>query len=96
LALGQYAKARDTLERARARDLLDGRILRDLGTAHAKTGNNGMASLSIAESYALRGRLKDASIHANRAAGLLPRGSAPWQRANDVLAAAKTLEKGKR
>mgnify|MGYP000005057564 FL=1 len=96
LAVGQNAKARDTLERARARDPLDGRILRDLGTAYAKTGNNGMASLSIAERYALRGRLKDAAIHANRAAGLLPRGSAPWQRANDVLAAAKTSEKGKR
>lgn len=96
LAVGQNLKARDTLERARTRDPLDGRILRDLGTAYAKTGNNGMASLSIAERYALRGRLKDAAIHANRAADLLPHGSAPWQRANDVLSAAKTSEEGKR
>jgi predicted Zn-dependent protease len=55
-----------------------------------------MASLSIAERYALRGRLKDAAIHARRAVGLLPNGSAAWQRANDVLTAAKTSEKGKR
>ena len=96
LAVGQHSKARDTLERARARDPFDERILRDLGTAYAKTRNNGMASLSIAERYALRGRLKDAAIHARRAVGLLPNGSAAWQRANDVLTAAKTSEKGKR
>jgi hypothetical protein len=34
--------------------------------------------------------LQDAAIHANRAAGLLPRGSARWQRAQDILAAAET------
>jgi predicted Zn-dependent protease len=52
-----------------------------------------MASLVTAERYALTGRMKDAGIHAKRAAGLLPRGSAGWQRAQDVLSAAETAEK---
>jgi len=67
-------------------------MMRDLAVAYAKSGNNGMASLATAERYALQGRLKDAGIHAKRAAGLLPRGSAGWNRAQDVLRAAKTVQ----
>ncbi|MFQ6552458.1 M48 family metalloprotease [Aestuariibius insulae] len=89
LAAGQPGQALDALERARARDGEDPRILRDLGQAYAKAGNNGMASLVTAERYALSGRLQDAALHAERASGLLPRGSASWQRAQDMLRAAK-------
>ena len=86
-------KALSVLEKARARDPQDARMMRDLALAYAKTGNNGMASLATAERYAMRGRLKDAAIHAKRAAGLLPRGSAGWNRAQDVLRAAKDAQK---
>jgi len=73
------------LKRAQARDSLDARILRDLGVAYARLGQNGMASLATAERYALVGKICDAGIHAQRASGLLSRGSASWQRAQDVV-----------
>ena len=68
-------------------------MLRDLAVAYAKTGNTGMASEATAQRYALQGRLHDAGIHANRALGLLPRGSAPYRRAQDVADAAARAEK---
>ncbi len=86
-------KALGILEKARARDSFDPRMLRDLAVAYAKSGNNGMASLSTAERYAVLGRLKDAAIHAKRAEGLLPRGSTGWRRAQDILIAAKNAPK---
>lgn len=75
------------LERARALDGQSSAILRDLGQAYARTGQPGLASLATAERYALQGRIDDAIVHATRAADRLPRGSAPWQRAQDVLSA---------
>jgi len=84
-----YAKALRVLERARSRDARDPRMMRDLAVAYARTGNNGMASVATAERYALLGDLKNAAIHAKRAVGLLPQGSPGWNRAQDVLNAAK-------
>lgn len=81
------ARAVRALERARALDAQSSAILRDLGQAYARTGQPGLASLATAERYALQGRLDDAVLHATRAADRLPRGSAPWQRAQDVLSA---------
>ncbi|MCF2903730.1 M48 family metalloprotease [Octadecabacter sp. CECT 8868] len=83
------ARAVRTLERARALDGQSSGVLRDLGQAYALTGQPGLASLATAERYALQGRMEDAVIHATRAADRLPRGSAPWQRAQDVLSAAR-------
>ncbi|MEO0990521.1 MAG: peptidase M48, partial [Pseudomonadota bacterium] len=79
------AEALAVLERARGRDPLDGRMMRDLALAYARAGNNAMASLTTAERYTLSGNLGDARVHAQRAAGQLPRGSAAWNRAQDVL-----------
>ena len=84
------AKALRTLEQARARDGRDPRMMRDLATAYARAGNNGMASVTTAERYAILGDLKNAAIHAKRAAGLLPQGSTGWNRAQDVMNAART------
>jgi len=81
-------RALRVLEQARARDARQPRMLRDLAVAYAKSGNNGMASLTTAERYALLGRLSDARIHATRAEALLPRGSTGWNLAQDVLRAA--------
>ncbi|PJE29923.1 peptidase M48 [Pseudooceanicola antarcticus] len=77
------------LERARALDYRSGRVMRDLGSAYAQLGQPGMAALSVAERHALSGRMKDAHIQAERATGLLSRGSPAWQRAQDVLNASK-------
>ena len=85
-------KALQILERSRARDPFQPRMLRDLAVAYARLGNNGMASLSTAERYALIGRLRDAAVHAERASGLLPNGSAAWNRAQDIINAAKTAK----
>ncbi|KMK67519.1 M48 family metalloprotease [Puniceibacterium sp. IMCC21224] len=93
LAAGNPRAALATLEKARSRDFRDARILRDLGTAYAQDGQNGMASLVTAERYALQGRLPDAEIHAKRAEALLARGSGAWQRAQDVLNAAKQTQR---
>lgn len=89
LAAGNPREALQALEAARGRDFSDARVLRDLAVAYAKTGQNGMASVVTAERYALQGRMKDAALHAERAMGQLPRGSGPWQRAEDVLFAAE-------
>lgn len=95
LASGQVQQALEVLEKSRRQDFRDGSMLRDLATAYAKTGQTGMAALTTAERFALSGRLKDAGIHAKRAAGLLPVGSGPWQRADDVLNASQRAEKRK-
>lgn len=96
LAAGNPRAALKTLEKARSIDFRNNILLRDMAQAYAQTGQNGLASLVTAERYALRGRLKDAGIHAKRASGLLPTGSAAWRRAQDVLVAAEQAEKRKR
>ncbi|WP_245513838.1 M48 family metalloprotease [Antarcticimicrobium luteum] len=89
LADGQLKAGLDTLEKARARDFRDARVLRDLALAYARDNQPGMAALLTAERYALAGQLADAGIHARRAVIRLPRGSPPWQRAQDVLSASE-------
>ncbi|SDC88995.1 Putative Zn-dependent protease, contains TPR repeats [Ruegeria marina] len=96
LGAGQDKAALEVLERARARDYRDIRMLRDLAVAYSKTGNDGMASVVTAERYALQGRPEDALIHARRAVGALPTGSPGWQRAQDVLLASERSVKRKR
>lgn len=96
LASGQPKAAIDVMEKARQRDFRDVRLLRDMSLAYAKTNQNGMAAVVTAERYALQGRLKDAGLHARRAVAQLPRGSAAWRRAEDILIAAERFEKGKK
>ncbi|WP_420863185.1 M48 family metalloprotease [Algirhabdus cladophorae] len=78
-------RALTALQKSRARDGLDSKVMRDLGVAYARLGQNGMASLVTAERYATFGQLCNAGVHARRASDLLQRGSAPWQRAMDVV-----------
>jgi len=96
MAAGQTKAGLEALEKARSRDFRDARLLRDLSLAYAKTGQNGMAALVTAERFALQGEFQDAGRHARRASALLPTGSPPWQRAEDVLIASQRIEKGKR
>ncbi|CUH77612.1 M48 family metalloprotease [Tropicibacter naphthalenivorans] len=93
LAAGQPKQALGALEAARGRDYTDIRVQRDLAIAYAKLNQPAMASLATAERFALQGRLEDAALHAKRAADRLPSGSAPWQRAQDVLFAAKQAKR---
>jgi len=96
MTVDQNKEALTYLEKSRDLDFRNMRVLRDLGLAYAQVGNNGMASVSTAERYALAGRLEDAEIHAQRALGLLPRGSSAYRRADDILAAAKRAKAQKR
>ena len=96
LATGNDRAALQALERARRVDFRDSSMLRDLALAYARNGQRGMASLVTAERFALRGRLEDAGIHAKRAVGLLPTGSGPWQRAQDVLLVSERNAKKRR
>lgn len=93
LATGDVSGAQKYLEASRARDPGDSRVLHDLAAAYAKSGNAGMASVLTAERYALRGRMKDAAVHAKRASDQLPRGSVGWTRAQDILAAAAQMQR---
>ncbi len=77
------------LQIAYSRDPIDPRLLRDLAQAYAANDQPGMASITVAERYALRGKLDDAAIHARRAAGLLPAGSPGERRAQDIIRAAE-------
>lgn len=96
LAAGRPDAALKQLEASRSRETRDAGVLRDLAVAYAETGDNGMAALTTAERFALQGRMDDAGIQAQRATRLLPRGSAPWQRAQDVLIAAEQVQKRKK
>ena len=78
-------EALDVLTRAAAREKSDPGILRNLAVVHARLGNQGQASLATAERFALQGRVRDADIHATRAAAQLPEGSPGWHRAQDIL-----------
>lgn len=89
LAADRPKEALGPLEDSRRRDFRDARVLRDMSIAYARTNKIGLASVVTAERYALQGRLDDAGIHAKRAIGLLPRGSAAWRRAEDVLIASE-------
>jgi len=94
---GFTAKAAlSTLKRSYARDPRNGRMLRDLGVAYAKTGNPGLASVTTAERYALASNFKQAEIHAKRAIRLLPEGTTGWRKAADILAISKRLSKGRK
>jgi predicted Zn-dependent protease len=93
LAADRPREALQALETARGRDASDARMLRDLAAAYARTDQPAMASLATAERYALQGRWEDAALHAGRASDRLPRGSGPWQRAEDVLIAAKRAQR---
>ncbi|MCR9086266.1 MAG: M48 family metalloprotease [Rhodobacteraceae bacterium] len=81
------AEALTALETARSRDRNNQRLLRDLAVAYARTGNNGMASLSTAQRYEAMGRREDARLHAARAVDQLPVGSPGWSRAQDIMRA---------
>lgn len=90
------SEALKILSASRNRDKANPRMLRDLAVAYARSGQNGMASLVTAERYALTGRFQDASVHAQRAAGLLPQGSPGWRQAEDIIRIAKQIETRRR
>ena len=96
MAAGQTHAGLEALEKARAREFRDTRLLRDLSLAYAKAGQDGMAALVTAERFALTGQFADAGRHARRASALLPRGSPPGDLMRKPLIASQRYEKVKR
>ncbi len=89
-------EALNILNAARSRDPGDPSMLRNLALAHAKNGQNAMASVATAERYLTIGRFKEAALHSKRAIGALPRGSQGWLRAQDVLSSVQAIPKKRR
>ncbi len=85
LASGQTESALKPLKKAYEMDFKNITLLHDLALAYAKLENQGMASLITAERFGLKSNLKDAMRHAKKAVSLLPQGSPPWQRAQDIV-----------
>lgn len=79
------AEALRILKDARNADLADATALFSLSTAYQRAGNEAMAALATAERYSLIGDIDSAVTLAKRAAGLLPKGSPGWLRAQDLL-----------
>ncbi|RMF34913.1 MAG: tetratricopeptide repeat protein, partial [Alphaproteobacteria bacterium] len=88
------AEALRLLKKATAADEGNARALRSLAVAWARAGNEGMAALATAERFALERRFHDMTIHARRAAQMLPRGSPGWLKAQDIILMGERLEKG--
>nr|WP_246237379.1 M48 family metalloprotease [Halovulum dunhuangense] len=78
-------EALQVLTRARRIDKADARALANLAIAYARLNRPADASLATAERYMLSGQLRDAGIHAARAARAFPQGAPGWRQAEDIL-----------
>lgn len=67
-----------------------------LAVAYGKQGNEGMASLAMAEKALLSEKVGEAKFHAGRAERLLRRGSPAWLQAVDVLERAAAVKDEKK
>jgi predicted Zn-dependent protease len=77
-------KAIANLNEASRRDSDDPSTWRLLGIAYGRSGDMGMASLSLAENALLIGDFSSARAQAARAERLLPKGSPGWNRVQDI------------
>lgn len=64
-------------------------VWRQLATAQGRTGDEGMAALSLAEEAVRQNRVRDALLQAKRAQAKLPRGTPGFLRALDIEQLAK-------
>ena len=62
-----------------------GFIWHQLAIAQGRTGDLGMATLSLAEEAVIHNRIEDARRLAHRAQTKLKRGTSGWQRADDIV-----------
>jgi predicted Zn-dependent protease len=62
----------------------------EMAQAYSDLGNDPMANLATAERYYSVGALREAATFAVRARQKLDKGSADWQRANDIIAIAQS------
>ena len=106
-ALIRYGLARALLESERQQDLTEAAALlrevvriepqnggawRFLGIAEGRLGNEGLASLALAEQAVLAGNRKDADLYLHRAEQSIQPGDPDWIRLQDLTRAAADIE----
>ncbi len=84
---GDTAKAIQILQDVTFREPRNSSAWRQLGISYGKQGNIGEASVALAEAEMLNGQKDNAVFQAQRAQHHLPKGSAGWLRAEDILRA---------
>ena len=85
LAAGQTESALQPLKKAYEMDFKNITLLHDLALAYPKLENQGIESLITAGPFDLQDKLKYAMRHAKKAVPLLPQGSPPLQRVQDIV-----------
>ena len=90
-----FASAIENLEAATRLEKTAPQHWYQLGIARGRAGERAASSLAFAEAAYLRGDAERAHYHATAAAEALPRGSAGWLRAEDILNATRVAA-GKR
>jgi predicted Zn-dependent protease len=65
---------------------------RQLAIAYGRKGDEAEGSVALAEEALLLGKPQEALYHAGRAENLVPRGSAAWLKAQDIVNAAQQLK----
>jgi predicted Zn-dependent protease len=88
-------KAIKHLQFALSREPNEAMSWRYLATAYGQNNQMGESSLALAEEAILQHKTVDAIGLARRAQGLLPKGSANWLRAGDIIALAESNKKKK-
>ena len=89
------AKAIEHLQYALSKEPDEARSWRYLATAYGQNDQMGESSLALAEEAMLKRNTVDAVGLAKRAQGLLPKGSANWLRAGDIIALNDKTQKKK-
>jgi len=94
-----YAEAKSVLRTAIQRDNQNPFAWYQLGTIYAQEGDAPRAALASAERYNLEGNARPALANAQMAMAGIPKGSADWIRAQDIVLVSKTAvdeERGRR
>ena len=86
-------EAESNLNTALDKEPLNATGWKQLGIVYGKKGDEGMASYAMAEDALLEGRPVDASILANKAERMLPKGGPIWLRLQDVKERAESARR---
>lgn len=84
-------EAIDLLQKARQAEPRSSQLHRLLATAYGRTGQEGMARLSLAEEALLQRDIPTAKRQAEAATAMLKQGTPGWLRAQDILKAAEKI-----
>jgi len=87
---GDYSKAEDLLKSALRSEPSNSQAWRILADVYERQGNRSLAKYATAERFYAVGNLQSARDFAQRAQEELPRTTAQWRRASDIIVVAET------